>query len=348
MPHQLNWQEICQMIPKRKADAQKGDFGRLLCITGSRNMPGACLLSTQAALRGGAGLVTVATAPENPMRLAAAAPEAMWLPLETDEAGFLRSSDQNRKTLEKQLSRANAVLLGCGLGVTEETRRLVHWVLEQTVCPVVLDADGLNCAVSCIELSRRTGKDWILTPHPGEMARLTGRSIPQIQENRVETATQFAAAYPVTLALKGAGTLVAQGSRLAQNPTGNPGMSRGGSGDVLAGLIAAFATQGIPSTALPEMRRRQHCPSRQCCRGTCWHICRRCWSSWNRNGEMYPPFLCPKCATLHNIVRKALIGRKLHETKLQCCLEFAARRRDLLYRLCQSRRRSHCCSKAGR
>ena len=130
MPHQLNWQEICQMIPKRKADAQKGDFGRLLCITGSRNMPGACLLSTQAALRGGAGLVTVATAPENPMRLAAAAPEAMWLPLETDEAGFLRSSDQNRKTLEKQLSRANAVLLGCGLGVTEETRRLVHWVLE--------------------------------------------------------------------------------------------------------------------------------------------------------------------------------------------------------------------------
>ena len=118
MLHQLNWQEICQMIPKRKADAQKGDFGRLLCITGSRNMPGACLLSTQAALRGGAGLVTVATAPENPMRLAAAAPEAMWLPLETDEAGFLRSSDQNRKTLEKQLSRANAVLLGCGLGVS--------------------------------------------------------------------------------------------------------------------------------------------------------------------------------------------------------------------------------------
>lgn len=210
-------------------------------------MPGACLLSTQAALRGGAGLVTVATAPENPMRLAAAAPEAMWLPLETDEAGFLRSSDQNRKTLEKQLSRANAVLLGCGLGVTEETRRLVHWVLEQATCPVVLDADGLNCAVSCIELSRRTGKDWILTPHPGEMARLTGHSIPQIQENRVETATQFAAAYPVTLALKGAGTLVAQGSRLAQNPTGNPGMSRGGSGDVLAGLIAAFAAQGIPS-----------------------------------------------------------------------------------------------------
>lgn len=247
MLHQLTWQEICRMIPKRKTDAQKGDFGRLLCITGSRNMPGACLLSTQAALRGGAGLVTVATAPENPMRLAAAAPEAMWLSLETDENGFLTNSSHNRELLLVHLRRANGVLLGCGLGVTEETKRLVRWVLETAACPVVLDADGLNCAVSCIELSRRTGTDWILTPHPGEMARLTGQTIPQIQENRVETAAQFAAAYPVTLALKGAGTLVAQGDCLAQNPTGNPGMSRGGSGDVLAGLIAAFAAQGIPS-----------------------------------------------------------------------------------------------------
>ena len=126
MLHQLTWQEICRMIPKRKTDAQKGDFGRLLCITGSRNMPGACLLSTQAALRGGAGLVTVATAPENPMRLAAAAPEAMWLSLETDENGFLTNSRRNREQLETQLRRANGVLLGCGLGVTDETRQLVR------------------------------------------------------------------------------------------------------------------------------------------------------------------------------------------------------------------------------
>ena len=212
--HQLTWQEICRMIPKRKTDAQKGDFGRLLCITGSRNMPGACLLSTQAALRGGAGLVTVATAPENPMRLAAAAPEAMWLSLETDENGFLTNSSHNRELLLVHLRRANGVLLGCGLGVTEETKRLVRWVLETAACPVVLDADGLNCAVSCIELSRRTGTDWILTPHPGEMARLTGQTIPQIQENHVETAAQFAAAYPVTLALKGAGTLRSPGDSL--------------------------------------------------------------------------------------------------------------------------------------
>jgi len=122
----------------------------------------------------------------------------------------------------------------------------VAWVLEQAACPVVLDADGLNCLGDCISINRRMGTDWILTPHPGEMARLTGQSIGQIQGNRTACATQFARRYPsVTLVLKGAGTLVAQGSRLAQNPTGNPGMSRGGSGDVLAGMIAALAAQGL-------------------------------------------------------------------------------------------------------
>lgn len=243
---ELIWSDICAAIPKRKRDAQKGDFGRLLCITGSRNMPGACALSTQAALRSGAGLVTVATAPENPMRLAAAEPEAMWLPLATDEDGFLRNV-VNHEPLEMHLHRADAILIGCGLGTTEETRGLVRWVLESAACPVILDADGLNCVTDCIDLSRRMRTDWILTPHPGEMARLTGLSIAAIQTNRKQAAEQFVRKYPVTLALKGAGTLVAQGDCIVKNPTGNPGMSRGGSGDVLAGMIAAFAAQGMSS-----------------------------------------------------------------------------------------------------
>ena len=104
---ELTWKDICTMLPRRRRDAQKGDFGRLLCITGSRNMPGACALSTQAALRSGAGLVTVATAPENPMRLAAAEPEAMWLSLETDEDGFLRNA-MNQEKLAPHLCRADA------------------------------------------------------------------------------------------------------------------------------------------------------------------------------------------------------------------------------------------------
>lgn len=243
---ELIWNDICAMLPRRRRDAQKGDFGRLLCVTGSRNMPGACALSTQAALRSGAGLVTVATAPENPMRLASAEPEAMWLSLETDGDGFLRNA-VNQGKLEPHLRRADAILIGCGLGVTVETRELVRWMLESAACPVILDADGLNCVTDCIDLSRRTGTDWILTPHPGEMARLTGLSIAEIQANRAQTAAEFVRKYPVTLALKGAGTLVAQGDRMVKNPTGNPGMSRGGSGDVLAGMIAAFAAQGLPS-----------------------------------------------------------------------------------------------------
>lgn len=241
---ELTWKDICTMLPRRRRDAQKGDFGRLLCITGSRNMPGACALSTQAALRSGAGLVTVATAPENPMRLAAAEPEAMWLSLEIDEDGFLRNA-MNQEKLAPHLCRADAILIGCGLGVTVETRGLVRWVLESAACPVILDADGLNCVTDCIDLSRRTGTDWILTPHPGEMARLTGLSIAEIQANRVQTAAEFVRKYPVTLALKGAGTLAAQRDRMVKNPTGNPGMSRGGSGDVLAGMVAAFAAQGL-------------------------------------------------------------------------------------------------------
>ena len=243
---ELPWKAVCACIPKRKQDAQKGDFGRLLCITGSRNMPGACLMSTQAALRGGAGLVTVATAPENVMRLAASAPEAMWLTMETDVQGFLQFAP-NLERLAPQIRRANGILIGCGMGVTEDTKKLVQWVLKTAECPVVVDADGLNCMVDCIDISRRSGTDWILTPHPGEMARLVGKTIPEIQENRKKTALDFAAKFPVTLVLKGAGTLVAQAEKLVRNPTGNPGMSRGGSGDVLAGLIASLVTQGISS-----------------------------------------------------------------------------------------------------
>lgn len=242
----LTLSQIAEMIPKRKRDAQKGDFGRLLCITGSRNMPGACALSTQAALRSGAGLVTVATAPENPMRLAGALPEAMWMPMETDGDGFLQDAENQAKLLP-HLKRANAVLLGCGMGTTAQTRSLVRWVLKTATCPVILDADGLNCIAGCIDIDRRTGTDLILTPHPGEMSRLSGIPIADVQAERERTTTAFVAQYPVTLVLKGAGTLVAKGTEICRNPTGNPGMSRGGSGDVLAGMIAALVAQGLSS-----------------------------------------------------------------------------------------------------
>ncbi len=242
---QITKKQIAALFPERNKAAQKGDFGRLVCITGSRNMPGACLLSTQAALRCGAGLVTVATVKENPLRLAATAPEAMWLSLESDEAGFL-SYQTAIEPLSPYLKKADAVLLGCGLGHTEETCQLVQWIMQTVTCPLLLDADGLNAVADRIDcLKGHT--NLVLTPHPGEMARLCGDSIPQIQAHRPETAREFVERYGVTLVLKGAGTLVAQPGRILQNPTGNPGMSRGGSGDVLAGMIASFLTQGLSS-----------------------------------------------------------------------------------------------------
>lgn len=240
----MTWEKVCAMIPVRRRDAQKGDFGRLLCLTGSGRMPGACMLSTEAALRSGAGLVTVATAPENVMRLAAAVPEAMWLPLETDSAGFFLN-EKNHDMILPHLKLADALLIGCGMGVTAQTRELTKWVLETACCPVIVDADGLNCIADCIESVRREKTNWILTPHPGEMARLAGCSVAEVQAERVKAAQAFVRRVPVTLALKGAGTLVAQGERLMQNTTGNPGMSRGGSGDVLAGMTAGFAAQGM-------------------------------------------------------------------------------------------------------
>ncbi len=243
---ELTLANLCDMLPRRPRDAHKGSFGRLLCITGSQSMPGACMLSTKAALRSGAGLVTVATAPENPMRLAAALPEAMWLSCETDADGFLKDQENHARLLP-HLTRADAVLIGCGIGQTPDTKRLVHWVLEHTACPVILDADGLNAVAGCIDIEQWTGNDWIFTPHPGEMARLIGSTVSAVQQARFEAATQFVQRYPVTLVLKGAGTLVARGQDICRNPTGNPGMSRGGSGDVLAGMIAALAAQGLSS-----------------------------------------------------------------------------------------------------
>lgn len=242
----LDMQTIAQMLPRRNRDANKGDFGRLLVLCGSKTMPGALYLCAMGALRGGAGLTTIATAAENVNRLCAALPEAMWLPLETDDQGFLRDSDNNRRALSPALERAGGVVLGCGLGVTDDTIALTLWVLLQAVGKrVVLDADGLNCMAHSKEIAALADKNWILTPHPGEMARLSGKTVREIQSDRTRAARTYAAGFPGVLVLKGAGTLVAQGDRICCNPTGNPGMSRGGSGDVLAGLLAGLALGGV-------------------------------------------------------------------------------------------------------
>lgn len=235
------------MIPKRKPDSNKGDFGRLLCITGSAAMPGACLMSTKAALRSGAGLVTAATAAQNIPTLYPSAPEAVFAGLETDENGFIAFSKKNISVLSDKIKSSSAVLIGCGIGVTEDTKKLTEWVIENTHCPLIIDADGLNCIAGCIDIIKDCKAPVILTPHPGEMARLIKKDTSYIQETRIDTAVSFCEKYEnCVLVLKGAGTITAvkkDRTDAVINTTGNAGMSRGGSGDVLAGIIAGFAAK---------------------------------------------------------------------------------------------------------
>ncbi len=241
----LTEESVRALLPVRKPDANKGDFGRLLCITGSRRMPGAAALSAMGALRAGVGLLTVATAAENVPILASHMLEAMYLPLQTDVDGFLLDVP-NRELLLPHMERADAILLGCGLGLTEQTRTLVRFVLQHATCPVILDADGLNAVASCIDIGQNAGTDRILTPHPGEMARILHTTPAAIQADREACLNDFCKRYPqIVLALKGAGTLIGQGTRVVKNETGNPGMSRGGSGDVLAGILAALVAQKL-------------------------------------------------------------------------------------------------------
>ncbi|MDO4157280.1 MAG: NAD(P)H-hydrate dehydratase [Oscillospiraceae bacterium] len=240
----LSWEQICSIFPKRKRDSHKGTFGTLLCITGSDNMPGACALSTLAALRSGAGLVKVATTRNNVSILASQIYEAIYLPMQTDDIGGI-IWEFNQDTLCTAIAQASAILLGCGLGDTAATQQLVREIVRLANCPIVIDADGLNALAACIDIMQEQKENWILTPHPGEMARLIHSSSSVVQADRSACALHFCETFSGTLVLKGAGTIVQQGTTKMQNPTGNPGMSRGGSGDVLAGMIASFAAQGI-------------------------------------------------------------------------------------------------------
>lgn len=228
---------------ERNPDSHKGDYGRLLAITGSSRMRGAAALSTLAALRSGVGLMCLASGEECIDTVSVHAPESFYLPLETDDYGFVLF-DANKRILEHEMKKANAILIGSGMGVTNDTLELTRFVVENANCPIIIDADGINCIASDIDILLKKKTDIVLTPHSGEMARLLGNTQEEIRENRFSSAAEFAEKHDVTVVLKGPGTIVADSYNTSVNITGNPGMSRGGSGDVLAGIIAALAAQG--------------------------------------------------------------------------------------------------------
>ena len=201
-------------------------------------------LSVRGALRCGAGLVTAAIPRSIYPMVTVAQPEAVCLPLPDNDEGQRRP--EARERLYPALAKATALLVGCGLGQGEEATALVLDLLERATCPMVLDADGINAVCAHIDKLKAHEAPLILTPHPGEMARLCHTTVAEVESDRIGTARRFAADNGVWVVLKGHRTIIASPNRaLLVNPTGNPGMATGGSGDVLAGMIASFAAQGM-------------------------------------------------------------------------------------------------------
>lgn len=224
--------------PPRPRGGHKGDFGRVLIVAGSRSMPGAAYLAAMGALRGGAGLVTLAT-PRSALPLVAPClPCATFLPLAEDSNGQL--SARAIGLLEQRAALADVVALGPGLGRGTAIRAVVRALLECVGQPLVLDADGLNALAGEPErLARRSGPT-VITPHPREFARVFGGEPPTAPARRRSAAESAAREGRCIVCLKGRGTVVTDGRSTFVNDTGNPGMATGGTGDVLSGIAAAL------------------------------------------------------------------------------------------------------------
>jgi len=236
--------EIARFFKPRRPESHKGDYGRLLSICGSKNMQGAAVMAAQAAVNSGVGIVTCAFPDAAYPAIASKLTEPLMTPLLSTSDGFL--SARNSQSLLAMTESADAVLLGCGLGFNEETVRIVNDILLNVKKPIILDADGINAVSVNINILKETSAPLILTPHPGEMSRLTGLSVGEIMKDRVKVAKDFAREYNCILVLKGANTVVAGPTGSVYiNRTGNAGMATGGSGDVLAGIISSFVCQSM-------------------------------------------------------------------------------------------------------
>jgi NAD(P)H-hydrate epimerase len=245
---------VAGLVPRRRRDAHKGDSGHLLIIAGSRGRTGAAQLAARAALRGGAGLVTLAgPAALNPI-LCAAAPEVMTAVLPDHDDRLVFDAAQ----LARLLDGKSAVVVGPGMGTHEDARRTVLWLLEHASIPIVADADALSC-IAASPVWPPAGAGLIVTPHPGEMARLNGSDSDAVQSDRVGVARRFAGARQCVVVLKGARSVIADADGAAWiNPTGNPGMAVGGMGDVLSGLLGALLAQGLDTEDAAQLAVYAH------------------------------------------------------------------------------------------
>ena len=235
---ELNHSQVLNLLPDRKADSHKGDYGRILLLCGSRGYTGAAALATMGALRSGAGLVYLGV-PESIYAIEAVKlTEPIVFPLPEEEGKF---SFRAIREVMKLLPKMDAVLIGPGMGLSEGVTDLLRAVLQEFTGPVVVDADGINALSRHMDILRERHYPTILTPHVGEFRRIGGEA----SAGREEAAMAFAKENGCILCLKGHGTIITDGVKSYFNPTGNPGMAVGGSGDVLAGMVASLVGQGI-------------------------------------------------------------------------------------------------------
>ena len=235
---ELNRQSVLSILPERDPFGHKGTFGKVLLLCGSRGFTGAAYLAAMGALRSGAGLVYLGV-PESIYAIEAVKlNEPVVFPL-SDVDGKL--SAEAIPQILNRLPAMDAILIGCGLGISEGTLAVVKAVLETAVCPVVLDADGINVLSGHMDILRGRQYPTILTPHDGEFRRVGG----SVGDDRMASAGAFASEFGCVLLLKGHRTCITDGQTGYVNGTGNPGMAVGGSGDVLAGILTGLLGQGI-------------------------------------------------------------------------------------------------------
>ena len=247
----IEFNDIISRLPHRPDDAHKGTMGTLCSITGSRGFSGAAVLSAKAALRSGVGLM-YQIIPESVYPIfASSVYESVCVPVHGSPRGTVCPDDI--PVILDTVKKATAVLIGCGMGNNEDTAEVLSAVLKNAVCPVIIDADGINALSSHIHLLDDITTEVILTPHIKEFSRLSGLSVETVLSDPAKAASDFAFSHRgVTLVLKSHRTYIARGSEpgselgseLYENTAGNSGMAKGGSGDVLAGIIASLTAQG--------------------------------------------------------------------------------------------------------
>ena len=234
-------------VTPSRHNSHKGTFGTAVTFCGSYGFAGAAVLAAKGALRSGVGILKAVLCESIYVPFTVSVPEAVCVPVKPNAAGRFNPDNIDIPAL---LSGCNAVLIGCGMGNDEDTKKLTKEIILNTNVPTIIDADGINALTCCIDIIKKCKAPVILTPHPGEMSRLCGVTAREIESDRVKYARDFAKKYGCILVLKGANTVIAApDGEITFNTTGNPGMSTGGSGDVLAGITVSLLAQGLEPLA---------------------------------------------------------------------------------------------------